>query len=158
MTNTTIPTAIPATIPTATDPDEMIPFGPVLVGQTEKSLQALLRRTLADTGLDERQWVALRLATMSDHRLDRARLVATVSDRAKFPDTTAILDVLAQRGLLADGNPTDAGRTLVARVLATSDTITGSIWRDLPSDDLAATTRILNEVLRRARRLDTVLD
>ena len=41
-------------------------FGPQLIGQTEKTLQALLRRALAGTGLDERQWVALRLADQPD--------------------------------------------------------------------------------------------
>lgn len=48
------------------DPVETVPFGPVLVGQTEKTLQALLRRTLAGTGLSEPQWVTLRLAHMLD--------------------------------------------------------------------------------------------
>src|SRR5436190_2894982 len=35
------------------DPVEMVPFGPVLLGQTEKTLQALLRHTLSGTGLTE---------------------------------------------------------------------------------------------------------
>ena len=48
------------------DPVETVPFGPVLVGQTEKTLRALLRRTLAGTGLSEPQWVTLRLAHMLD--------------------------------------------------------------------------------------------
>src|SRR4051794_11995002 len=53
MTNTSTP-----------DPVGMVPFGPILVGQTEKTLQWLLRHTLAGTGLSEPEWVALRLATM----------------------------------------------------------------------------------------------
>ena len=135
------------------DPVATVPFGPMLVGQTEKTLQALLRRTLADTGLNEPQWVTLRLANMLDGQVDRAGLISAVTDRAKFADTTAIVDLLSERGLLADGQPTDAGRDLVTSVLAASDTTTGSVWRDLPADDVEAATRVLNEVLRRAREL-----
>ena len=135
------------------DPVETVPFGPVLVGQTEKTLQALLRRTLADTGLNEPQWVTLRLANMLDGQVDRAGLISAVTDRAKFADTTAIVDLLSERGLLADGQPTDAGRDLVTSVLAASDTTNGSVWRDLPADDVEAATRVLNEVLPRAREL-----
>lgn len=54
---------------------------------------------------------------------------------------------------MADGQPTDAGRDLVTRVLAASDTTNGSVWRDLPADDVEAATRILNAVLWRAREL-----
>src|SRR6476660_311644 len=107
-------------VPT-TDPVEMIPFGPVLLGQTEKTLQALLRDTLAGTGLAEPQWVALRRATMLDGQVDRAGLIAAVTDRAKFADASAIVDVLTERGLVVDGRPTAAGRDLIGTVLAASD-------------------------------------
>ena len=141
------------TTPATDDRAETIPFGPVLLGQTEKTLRALLQRTLAGTDLSEPQWVALRLATMLDGRVDHVGLVAEVTDRAKFTDSAAIIDVLVQRGLVADGHPTDAGRNLVVDVLAASDTANGSLWTALPADDVEAATRVLNEVLRRARRL-----
>jgi hypothetical protein len=38
------------------------PFGPQLIGETEKTLNAILRRLLQGTGLSEPQWVTLRLA------------------------------------------------------------------------------------------------
>ena len=136
-----------------TEPDEIVPFGPVLVGQTEKTLQALLRRTLAGTGLSEPQWVTLRVASMLEGHVDRAGLISAVADRAKFADTTAIIDGLTERGLLVNGQPTDAGLGLVTSVLAASDKTNGSVWRDLPTDDVEATTRVLNQVLRRAREL-----
>ena len=136
-----------------TDPAETIPFGPVLLGQTEKTLQALLRRALAGTGLTEPQWVTLRLANMLDGQADHAGLIAVVADRAKFTDAADIVDGLVERGLVADGQPTDAGRNLVADVLAASERANGSLWRELPADDVEAATRVLNEVLRRARTL-----
>ena len=42
------------------------PFGPQLIGETEKTLNALLHRFLRGTGLNEAQWVTLRLAGLLD--------------------------------------------------------------------------------------------
>jgi hypothetical protein len=42
---------------------------------------------------------------------------------------------------------------VISRVLATSERETGGIWRDHPAADVDATTRVLNEVLARARVL-----
>src|SRR5436305_5307277 len=103
-----------------TAPLETVPFGPVLLGQTEKTLQALLRTTLASTGLSEPQWVALRLAIMLGGQVDNDGLISAVTDRAKFSDTAALIDALVERGLVADGHPTSAGRDLVTTVLAAS--------------------------------------
>src|SRR3954453_4404839 len=136
-----------------TSAPETIPFGPVLLGQTEKTLQALLQRALIGTGLGERQWVTLRLANMLDGQVDRPGLISAVNDRAKFGDAAAMVDELTERGLVADGRVTAAGRALVRNVLAASDRTNGSVWRDLPGDDVEAATRVLNEVLRRAREL-----
>ena len=134
-------------------PVEMVPFGPVLVGQTEKTLQALLRHTLAGTGLSESEWVTLRLATMVDGQVDRLGLISVVADRAKFADAAAIVGALIERGLVADGQPTRTGRELVSTVLAASEASNGTVWEDLPTADVEAATRVLNEVLRRARDL-----
>jgi helix-turn-helix protein len=136
-----------------TDLADPIPFGPVLLGQTEKTLQALLRGTLADTRLSEPQWVTLRVANMLDGQVDHSGLISAVADRAMFADSAALVDALTERGLIVDGRPTDAGRDLVTNVLTASDRTNGSVWRDLPADDVEATTRVLNEVLRRAREL-----
>ena len=62
------------------------PFGPQLIGETEKTLTALLRRFLADTGLSEPQWVTLRVAQLYGAD-DTEGLAATVSVRAHFPDS-----------------------------------------------------------------------
>jgi hypothetical protein len=142
MTHTSTPDAV-----------EMVPFGPVLLGQTEKTLQALLRHTLTGTGLSEPEWVTLRLATMVDGEVDRSGLISVVADRAKFADATAIVEALTERGLVADGHPTSAGRELVSALLTASEASNGAVWRDLPTDDVQAATRVLNVVLRRAREL-----
>jgi hypothetical protein len=127
------------------------PFGPRLIGETEKTLNALLYRCLAGTGLTEPQWVTLRLADLLEGNVDADGLAAAVADRAHFPDAADLVGSLALRGLLADGRLTAAGRDLVAEVQATIATETGPIWDELPADDVAAASRVLNEVVARAR-------
>ena len=127
-----------------------IPFGPQLIGETEKSLTALLRRFLADTGLTESQWVTLRVAQLYGAE-DSEALAATVADRAHFLDATELVRTLTDRGLLEDGGLTTTGRDVISSVLTTSDRETGGIWRDHSAADVEATTRVLNELVTRAR-------
>jgi hypothetical protein len=127
------------------------PFGPQLIGQTEKTLVALLSQSLEGTGLSEPQWVTLRVAAMLEDSVDAGGLLTAVADRARFPDAAEIVRHLTTRGLLDDGRLTAAGRDLIETVLTRSESRTGTIWRDLPAQDVAATTFVLNEVLRRAR-------
>jgi hypothetical protein len=123
----------------------MTTFGPQLIGETEKTLQALLRRALAGTGLDERHWVALRLAAQPDGTALRDR----VSDRAHFDDADELVSALEQRHLVADDVPTADGRAMLERVLTRSAALSGPIWDDVEDADAAA--RALTRVLARAR-------
>jgi hypothetical protein len=123
----------------------MTTFGPQLIGETEKTLQALLRRALAGTGLDERHWVALRLAAQPDGTALRDR----VSDRAHFDDADDLVSALEQRHLVADDVPTADGRAMLERVLTRSAALSGPIWDDVEDADAAA--RALTAVLARAR-------
>jgi hypothetical protein len=58
-------------------------------------------------------------------------------------------------GLLDDGRLTGAGRELAEQIQATVTEATRPVWQGLPEDDVAATTRVLNEVLARARTVLT---
>jgi hypothetical protein len=127
------------------------PFGPQLIGETEKTLGAILRRSLEGTGLTEPQWVTLRLADMLDGGVDAQGLAAALSDRAQFPNAADLVTELTNRGLLENGRLTPAGRSLFATLFSTITTATTPIWDDLPEDDVAAATRVLNEVVTRAR-------
>ena len=127
------------------------PFGPQLIGETEKTLNALLGRFLAGTELTEPQWVTLRLADLLGGAGGAAGLTAAVADRGHFPDATALVTGLTDRGLLDNGRLTPAGRRLTAAVQDTITTETAPIWDDLPADDVTAATRVLNEVVTRAR-------
>ena len=127
------------------------PFGPQLIGETEKTLNALLDRFLERTGLTEPQWVTLRLAGMLDGSVDADGLATAVADRAHFSDAVDLVGELTDRDLLTDGRLTSAGRELTAAVQTSITTGTAAIWDNLPSDDVAAATRVLNEVITRAR-------
>lgn len=127
------------------------PFGPQLIGETEKTLNALLRRALAGTGLTEPRWVTLRLAGQLDGTVDADGLTAAVADRAHVADAADLVAQLTARGLLDGGRFTAAGRQLVADVQERIATATAPIWDGLPPDDVEAATRLLNEVVGRAR-------
>lgn len=129
------------------------PFGPQLIGQTEKALNAILRRILRGTGLDEPRWVTLRLAGLLDGSVDADRLAAAVAERAHLFDAPELVGELTRRGLLDDGRLTAAGSELIATMQATITAETAPIWADLPADDVAAATRVLEEVATRARAL-----
>ena len=127
------------------------PFGPRLIGETEKTLNALLRQFLEGTGLTEPQWVTLRLADLLDGSVDTDGLAAAVADRAHFPDASELVHELTNRGLLDDGQLTPVGRELTAAIQDTITTQTAPIWDDLPANDVAGATRVLNELVTRAR-------
>ena len=129
-----------------------IPFGPQLIGEAEKTLTGLLRRFLADTGITEPQWVTLRVAQLYGAD-DSEALAATVADRAHFPDASELVGAMTDRGLLEDGRLTPAGHDVISGVLATSERETGGLWRDHSAADVEATTRVLNELVLRARVL-----
>jgi hypothetical protein len=129
------------------------PFGPQLIGETEKTLNALLRRFLDGSGLTEPQWVTLRLAERLDGSAGADGLTAAVADRAHFSDAADLTGELTGRGLLEGGRLTPAGRELITAIGAAISTETAAIWEDLPADDVAAATRVLNEIVARARRV-----
>jgi hypothetical protein len=126
------------------------PFGPQLIGETEKTLNALLLRHL-NGELTEPQWVTLRVAHILDGTADHDGLVAAVADRAHFADAAQLVDDLTQRGLLDDGRLTSEGRELLKRLQASISDDASALFDDLAPDDVAATERVLNKLLSRAR-------
>ena len=126
-----------------------IPFGPRLIGETEKTLNALLRIGLADTALTEHHWVVLRSANLTPAR-STADLIDTASGRTHLTEVPRLVDELTDRGLLADGRVTPAGTALLTEVHDRIRAMTAPVWRDLPTDDVRATERTLSTVLARA--------
>jgi haloalkane dehalogenase len=134
-------------------------FSAPLIGQTEKTLNAILDRLLAGTGLTEPQWVTLSVTVMSGGTVDYDQLTAQVAGALKVSDAEARarLAELATARLVqlhdGDASPvtlTDAGQQLFGRVRGSVTETTERLWGDLPADDLATAGRVLNTILGRA--------
>jgi hypothetical protein len=63
-------------------------FGAALIGQTEKTLNAILDRQLAGTGITEPQWVTLTLTVVGGGTIDRAERIRQVSGATKFSEAS----------------------------------------------------------------------
>jgi DNA-binding MarR family transcriptional regulator len=134
-------------------------LSPQLIGQTEKTLNAILYRHLADAGLDEPQWVTLTLAVVGGGPTGRDEFARHVASAAKFDegDVHKRIDQLVAAGLLdvTDGGDaqvtvTDAGSELHARIRAVNTQLTERLWGDLPAEDRETAARVLGIVLQRA--------
>ena len=134
-------------------------FTPQLIGQTEKTLNAILARHLAGAGLTEPQWVTLTLAARNDGPVDRDQFAARVADAAKFTLTEAQSRISelaeAQALTLSDSDNakvavSDAGKELHARIRSANIELTERLWGDVPPTDLATAAQVLATVLERA--------
>jgi len=128
------------------------PFGPQLIGETEKTLSALLRRILEPWGLTEPQWVTLRLAGQLGGSVDADGLVDELADRAHFSNAADLVGELTAHGLLEGGALSSSGKDLTVTIQATLAERTAPIWAGLSESDVASTSLVLNEVIDRARR------
>lgn len=130
----------------------MTTFGPQLIGETEKTLNALLHRFLAGANLTEPHWVSLRLAAQLDGQVSTAGDLATaVRERAHFEHAADLVADLSALGYLADDRLTGAGREFLDGTRARIEQLTAPIWAGLAEEDVAATERVLNAVAERAR-------
>lgn len=133
--------------------DTDVPFQR-LVGQTEKTLNAILDKVLAGT-VSERQWVALVvIAGGGTAAPDQA---VTQVARALKTDQRGAADhiaALAARGLAGTGPSgtvvTADGQRLIDRVQAQVGEVTQRLWGDIPAADMAVVRRVLGTVLERA--------
>jgi hypothetical protein len=129
-----------------------------VIGQTEKTLGAILTRQLAGTGLTEPQWVILTLAVTSGGTVERGQLTRQVAGALKISEAEAqarIDDMAAARQLQATSEGsvvtvTDAAQQLHARVRTVVAEITQRLWGDLPAEDLATAGRVLSIITERA--------
>jgi hypothetical protein len=77
-----------------------------VIGQAEKTLNAILGRQLAGSGLTEPQWVILTLAVTSGGRVDRDQFTRTVAGALKISEADAqahIVGMLAAQRLEITG-------------------------------------------------------
>jgi DNA-binding MarR family transcriptional regulator len=129
-----------------------------LIGQTEKTLNAILDRLLAGA-VSEPQWVTLVLITGSGGTADRDEFTSRVAHALKADRQTAAyhLGQLAAKGLVLTASEagsavtlTEAGQQLVGRIRKQTGDVTERLWGDLPAPDLDVAGRVLSTVLERA--------
>jgi DNA-binding MarR family transcriptional regulator len=132
-------------------------FSPRLIGETEKTLNAILDRHLAGSGLTEQHWITLTFVIVSGGSIDRNELVRQVVSGAKFSeqDVRARVSELGASQLLDDSaspevTVTDAGAQLHAQIRAANNELTARLWGDLSAEELATAARVLGTVLVRA--------
>jgi hypothetical protein len=134
-------------------------FSPQVLGLAEKTLNAILDRQLAGTGLTEPRWVTLTLAVAGGGTVDRGQLIGRVAGALKVSDAEAqarIGELAAAQLVEAPDGPggevkvTDAGQQLYGQIRAAVGQITQRMWGDLPAEDLAIAGRVLSIITARA--------
>jgi DNA-binding MarR family transcriptional regulator len=129
-----------------------------LIGQTEKTLNAILDRLL-DGAVSEPEWVSLVLIAGSGGTADRDEFTSRVAHALKADRQTAARHVgqLAAKGLVLTtpgaGSAvtlTEAGQQLLGRIRKQVGDVTERLWGDLPRPDLDVAGRVLSTVLERA--------
>jgi hypothetical protein len=133
-------------------------FSPRLLGETEKTLNAILARQLEGTGLTEPDWVTLVLTATSGPGLARDELVGRVAAGLKVEEAQArerVDGLVGARMLQVSGDRstvmlTETGSELFGRIRGAVDLITERLWGDLPAQDLGTAGRVLGTILARA--------
>ena len=129
-----------------------------LIGQTEKTLNAILGRLLAGA-VSEPEWVALVLIAGSGGTADRDEFTSRVAQALKTDRQTAAHHVgqLAAKGLVLTAPQADSavtltedGHRLLGRIRKQTGDVTERLWGDLPQPDLDVAGRVLSTVLERA--------
>lgn len=131
-------------------------LSPSIVGQAEKAHGAILRKVLAGTSLDERQWITLQLACAPGVSIRRADLMTRVAAAAKF-DPLVIdraISALISSSLI-EQHPDDRllvsqpGRALVSALREQIGELIGSAYGSVPPEDLATAARVLTTITAR---------
>jgi hypothetical protein len=133
-------------------------LSPRVIGQAEKTMNAILDRQLAGTGLTEPQWVILTLAITGGGAAEPDTFTRMVAHALKISETEAracVADMVTAQRLQITGEApavtaTDAGRQLYGRISAANIQIVQRLWGDLPAGDLATAGRVLAIITERA--------
>ncbi|MGH3178491.1 MAG: hypothetical protein ACRDPF_32040, partial [Streptosporangiaceae bacterium] len=133
-------------------------FSTRVIGQAEKTLNAILGRELAGTGLTEPQWVILTLAVTGGGAADRDRFTSMVADALKISAAEAkarVADMVTAQQLNITGQGsavtvTGTAQQLHSRIRAAITELPQQRWGDLPAEDLATAGRVLAIITERA--------
>lgn len=137
---------------------DAVGLNPQIVGQLEKLHQALLKKVLAGTSMDEEQWITLQVALGAGESLGREELVGRVSSAARYESSTveAAMAALASASLIKEvpGNNaqlavTPEGRELVASLRGQIAELIGPAYGSVAAEDLATSARVVIAITTR---------
>jgi len=132
---------------------------PRIIGQAEKTLNAILFRLLAGPGLTEAQWITLTLTAAGGGSTGRDELVAQVAHGLKVSEARArehlasLVAAQLVRDSGDDGGPvrlTAAGTGVFGQVQGGTAEVVRRLWDGLPAEDLATAARVLSIITERA--------
>ena len=138
-------------------PHDPLPLGPRLIGQTEKTLNAILDHYLADSGVSETEWVALMVTSQRGTAPEATAAERVASAIKRSPaDGAAALASLAARGFVTpDGDGervavTAEGRRFQEGVQRRTAALGDRLWGPIAPADRETAASVLNVVLERA--------
>jgi hypothetical protein len=132
---------------------------PQIIGQAEKTMNAILFRLLAGPGLTEAQWITLTLIAAGGESTGRGRLVSQVAHGLKASEAQArehLASLVAAQLVQDPGDDagpvhfTAAGTQVFGQIRGATAEITKRLWGDLPAADLATAGRVLSIITERA--------
>jgi DNA-binding MarR family transcriptional regulator len=132
---------------------------PQIIGQAEKTMNAILFRLLAGPGLTEAQWITLTLTAAGGESTPRGRLAAQVAHGLKVSEAQArehLASLVAAQLVQDPGDDagpvrfTAAGAEVFGRIRGATAEIVKRLWGDLPAEDLATAGRVLSIITERA--------
>jgi DNA-binding MarR family transcriptional regulator len=132
---------------------------PRIIGQAEKTLNAILYRLLAGPGLTEAQWITLTMIDAGGGSTSPGRLVAQVAHGLKASEVQAqehLASLVAAQLVQDSGDDagpvrlTAAGTQIFGQIQAAVTEVIQRLWGDLPAEDLATAGRVLSIVTERA--------
>jgi DNA-binding MarR family transcriptional regulator len=132
---------------------------PQIIGQAEKTMNAILFRLLAGPGLTEAQWITLTLTAAGGGSTGRGQLAAQVAHALKVSEAQARehLASLAAAQLVQDPGDdagpvrfTAAGTEVFGQIRGATAEVVKRLWGDLPAEDLATAGRVLSIITERA--------
>ena len=132
---------------------------PQIIGQAEKTMNAILFRLLAGPGLTEAQWITLTLTAAGGGSTGRGQLVAQVAHGLKVSEAQARehLASLVAAQLVADPGDdaapvrfTARGTQVFGQIRGATAEVVKRLWGDLSAEDLATAGRVLTIITERA--------
>jgi DNA-binding MarR family transcriptional regulator len=136
-------------------PAQLAVLNPAIVGQAEKAHGAVLKRLLADTTLDEQQWITLQFATGAGDALGRGDLVTRVCSAAQYDHAAveAAIAALISASLIEESPGADdqvaataEGRMFLATLRSKVTELTGPAYGAITPEDSATAARVLTTI------------